>query len=410
MALALDIVSVIAQRLSDYAGLELRGWVIEARASARIARLGVSPQDYVDLIQSARGVEELEALIEAVRVGESHLFRDRGQIKQLVEIAQSTLRSRRAIRVWSAGCAAGEEPYTLAIVLSRALPDCSISILGTDVSAEALAQAATATYPRAALDHVPPEYRDAFVEDGEVVRVAPKVTRLVRFERANLLDGPAPRDCDVVRCCNVMIYFSPEARARVIDRLVAATAIGGFVLVGYSESLRNVPELERAGASSSGCYRRRDPAQAPRSRSHVAPWLASPVAPWSKDEAVPRVRWARIPPEERPPPPPGLSSQTPGGVMTLRGQPTVDSVTTELSTWLAVPGLESLTIDLDGVELLDDELAAVFRRARYAAWLDGISFDLCADRPGPSRWLARHGLDENERTLTENTVAPLRRR
>jgi anti-anti-sigma regulatory factor len=95
--------------------------------------------------------------------------------------------------------------------------------------------------------------------------------------------------------------------------------------------------------------------------------------------------------------------------MTLRGRPTVDSVTAEISAWLAVPGLEGLTIDLDGVELLDDQLAAVFRRARYAAWLDGISFDLRAVRPGPSRWLARHGLDEDERTLAENTLPTPRR-
>lgn len=403
MTLGLDIISAVAQRLSDYAGLELRGWLIDARAGARIARLGVSPQGYVDLIRSARGTDELEALIEAVRVGESRLFRDQPQIKQLVELAQSTLRSRGAIRVWSAGCAAGEEPYTLAIVLSRALPDCSISILGTDVSADALAHAAAATYPRTALDHVPPEYRDAFIADGGVVRVAPDVARLVRFERANLLDGPAPRDCDVVRCCNVMIYFTPEARARVIDRLVAATAIGGFVFVGYSESLRDIPELEYAGASLTGCYRRRDPAQAPRSPSRVD--RKSPAEPEH------RARWTRIPPEDRPPPPPGLSSQTPDGLIALRGQPTVDSVTSEISTWLAVPGLESLTIDLDGAELLDDELAAVFRRARYAAWLDEVSFDLAAKRPGPARWLARHGIDEDARTYFERTLSsPLRRR
>jgi chemotaxis protein methyltransferase CheR len=401
MALGLDIVSAIAQRLSEYAGLELRGWVIDARASARIARLGVSPHEYVDLIRRARGTDELEALIEAVRVGESRLFRHRGQIKQLVKIAESTLHSRGAIRVWSAGCAAGQEPYTLAIVLSRALPDCSISILGTDVSADALAQATAATYPRSVLDHVPPKYRDTLVEDGEVVRVAPEVARLVRFERANLLDGPAPRDCDLVWCCNVMIYFTPEARARVIDRLVAATATDGFVFVGYSESLRDIPELEDADASSSGCYRRRDPAQPPRS--------PAPAARRSETDRMRRARWTRIPPGERTTPP-DLSSQTPDGKITLRGQPTVDSVTAEISTWLAVPGLDSLTIDLDGVELLDDELAAVFRRARYAAWLDGISLYLCADRPGPTRWLARHGLDDNARTLAERTSPPLRRR
>jgi chemotaxis protein methyltransferase CheR len=141
--LAPDIVAAIAQRLAEHAGLELPAWVIDARASARIALFGGSPGDYVALIDTGRGAGELGALIEAVRVGESRLFRHRSQIEALAEVVAPALyaRGQRSIRVWSAGCAAGEEPYTLAIVLARALPDCAISIVATDVSAEALAQA-----------------------------------------------------------------------------------------------------------------------------------------------------------------------------------------------------------------------------------------------------------------------------
>jgi chemotaxis protein methyltransferase CheR len=251
VALAPDTVAAIAQRLAEHAGLELPAWVVEARAAARIAVLGCSPDDYVALIDTGRGASELAELIEAVRVGESRLFRHRSQVEALADVVAPALRARgrRTIRVWSAGCAAGEEPYTLALVLSRALPDCTIAITATDVSADALAQAQAATYPRAALQHVPEPYRDRFLADGDAVRVAPEIVALVKFERANLLDGAAPRGCDLVWCRNVLIYFTADARRRVIDRLVGAAVPGGFVFVGYSESLRDIAELDgmRAG-------------------------------------------------------------------------------------------------------------------------------------------------------------------
>src|SRR5215475_1325665 len=117
MALAPDTLAAIARRLAEHAGLELPGWVIDARAAARIAALGCAPDDYVALIDSARGAGELAALIEAVRVGESRLFRHQAQIEVLTQVFAPAMRARRAssVRVWSAGCASGEEPYTLAI-------------------------------------------------------------------------------------------------------------------------------------------------------------------------------------------------------------------------------------------------------------------------------------------------------
>ncbi|HMG21404.1 MAG TPA: CheR family methyltransferase, partial [Kofleriaceae bacterium] len=273
MALAPEPIAAIAQRLAEHAGLELPAWVVDARATARIAVLGCSPADYVALIDSPRGAGELAALIEAVRVGESRLFRHRSQIDALVGTVVPALRARgrRAIRVWSAGCAAGEEPYTLAIVLSRALPGCAISILATDVSGDALARARTARYPYPALAHVPDGYRDCFLDDGDAVRVAPEIAALVSFERANLLDGAAPRGCDLVWCRNVLIYFTADARRRAVDRLVAATAPGGFVFVGYSESLRDVAELEAVRANDAVYYVRRGPDPARRSRPPTLP-------------------------------------------------------------------------------------------------------------------------------------------
>ncbi|HEX3759904.1 MAG TPA: CheR family methyltransferase [Kofleriaceae bacterium] len=405
MALPPDTLAAIAQRLAEHAGLELPAWVVDARASARIAVVGGSPADYVALIDSPRGAGELAELIEAVRVGESRLFRHRPQIDALADAVAPALRARgrRAIRAWSAGCAAGEEPYTLAIVLSRALPDCAISILATDVSGEALARARTASYPRAALDHVPPAYRDAFLDDGERVRVAPELAARVRFERANLLDGAAPRDCDLVWCRNVLIYFTAEARRRAIERLVAATVPGGFVFVGYSETLRDVPALDTRRAGDAVYYVRRE-AEAPRARPPTQPVpvdrrpAAAPLFELASRPSAPR--WASsVAPEDRTPPPIVFPPVPPANdTLALFGRPSAVQLTAEISTRLALPGLRSLTIDVDGAELLDDELAPVLRRARAAAWTAGIEFGVSATRTGALRWIARHGLGAPETT------------
>ena len=400
MALAPDTIAAIARRLAEHAGLELPAWVVEARASARIAAVGCAPADYVALIDSARGAGELDELIEAVRVGESRLFRHRSQIAALADVVAPALRARgrRAIRAWSAGCAAGEEPYTLAIVLSRALPDCAISILATDVSGEALARARTASYPRAALDHVPAEYRDCFVDDGERVRVAPELAARVRFERANLLDGAAPRDCDLVWCRNVLIYFTADARRRAIERLVGATAPGGFVFVGYSESLRDVPGLEARRTGDTVYYVRPDGEQ-PRSRPPTLPVPIAPAPPAAATDrrSAPLALPADRGPDERTPPPIVFPPEPPpDDTIALYGRPSAAQLTAEILARLALPGLTWLTIDVDGVELLDDELARVLHRARAAATAAGIGFDVRATRPGPRRWLARHGLDETQ--------------
>jgi chemotaxis protein methyltransferase CheR len=388
VALPADIVAAVASRLAAYAGLELPAWVVETRADARMEALALAPADYVALIGAPRGGSELDELIEAVRVGESRLFRHRAQIAALAETVAPALRAggRRAVRVWSAGCAAGQEPYTLAAVLARCLPGSAISIIATDVSADALAVARGASYPAAALGDVPAEWRDAFVVDGDRLVVRPELAALVRFERANLIDGIAPRGCDLVWCRNVLIYFTPPARRIAIGRLVAATNPGGFLFVGYSESLRDVAELDAARTGDAVYYVRRE--------AEAGAGVGAGAVPPRASAGERRTRPPPIDDDDRTPPPMTIpATPPPEDVLVLRGHPDARTLTADLTARLGLAGLVRLVVDLDGAELLGDELAPVLRRARAAAEAAGVELVLRTTRAGARRWLARHALE-----------------
>jgi chemotaxis protein methyltransferase CheR len=403
VGIAPDIVAGVARRLAEHAGLELPAWVVEARATARIAALGIAPADYVALISTLRGATELDELIESVRVGESRLFRHRSQIAALLETVVPALRARgkRSIRVWSAGCAAGEEPYTLAAVLAQALPGVTIAIVATDVSAEALADAAGATYPASAWADVPEGWRDAFTRSEDGVHVRPEIAQLVRFERANLADSfstPPPKNCDLVWCRNVLIYFTPMARKRVVARLVDALGPGGFLFVGYSESLRDVGELEAVRAGEVVYYVRSE-RERRQSSSGSYPPLPRTLTPGSGVRALPSFEREdrEADREAEKTPPPMLLPEIPvEDTLALRGRPSARVVTAELTARLAITGLRRLIIDLDGAELLDDQLAPVLRRATAAARTAHVALIVRATRPGARRWLSRHDLEHDE--------------
>lgn len=385
MPIGADIVAAISKRLAAHAGLELPAWLVEARVTSRIAALAVSPPSYVALISSPRGVNELDRLIEAVRTGESRLFRHAGQIAALVDDVVPALRARgkRAVKVWSAGCSTGEEPYTLAAVLGRALPGTEVSILATDVSADALAVARGGRYPMSAYADIPDEWRDAFVVDDDAVCVRPEVAELVTFERANLLDGTAHRGFDIVWCRNVLIYFTDSARQQVIDRLVAATVIGGYVFAGYSESLREVAQLEAVRGGEAVYYVRSERVPA-RASSRELP-LDSRTA-----------RDLEIPSELTPRPALTASAPPHDELLVLDLRPTARDVASAVSTRLAIVGLRRLVIDLDPAELLDDDIAPTLARARAAARAAGVELVLKATRAGTRRWLVRNALDVPE--------------
>ena len=421
MSLAREILAGLEAILHAHAGFDLPEWVVETRALARMGALEMDGRGYLELLRSPRGAAELGALVEAVRVGETSFFRHRPHVDALLDVVVPAWRERGELRprVWSAGCATGEEAYTLALVLGRALPRPSFSptILATDVSAEALVTARAATYPAHAAESVPEPWRGGLASDGDVVRVRPEVTALVTFRQQNLADPDLPRGFDLVWCRNVLIYFGPEARMRVLEKIVASLAPGGFLFVGYSETLRDVAGLRairyadqvlwQKAATSSLPPGARAPSkpEATSTRDARAPRPAPPVSravystpPHRASTRPPASSASSSPPASLSPaslsPRAPIAPRAPARVATTLRITTAEpaALAAEIRTALGAPGLGALTIDLDAADYIGDEIAPVLRRAGAAAEAAGIELLLVATRPGPQRWLRRNGL------------------
>jgi chemotaxis protein methyltransferase CheR len=186
---------------------------------------------------------ELASLIEALLVHETYFFRELPPLEQLVDghLAES-VRSRGRARVWSAACSTGEEPLTLAMLLdARGLLD-RVEIIGTDVSASAIARARAGQHSRRSLrDGHPPELARRYLEVGaRGVAITPRLRDAVAFHTLNLFDGPAVAALgafDAILCRNVLIYFRDQQITRVIDQLARALTPDGLLAVGVSESL-----------------------------------------------------------------------------------------------------------------------------------------------------------------------------
>ena len=232
----------------------------------------------------APGSPELQPLVDEVTIQETHFFRNPPQIRALREhvlpelIARAETRGRR-IRVWSAGCSTGEEPYTVAMALRELLPSTvgwDVKVIGTDISAAALRAARAATYGGRALQLATPQQLARFFTptgDGRH-QVRQEVQELVELRHHNLVQAPAPDDgLDLVLCRNVTIYFSRDTTRALVRRLHGSLRDGGYLVLGHSETLWQISEDFRlvtlgAGDRAAFVYRRVDGA---RERRTVPP-------------------------------------------------------------------------------------------------------------------------------------------
>jgi chemotaxis protein methyltransferase CheR len=246
-----DAASLVYDRFGIHLTEQKRS-LVAGRLAKRVRHLGLRNLGaYLALVRSDQTGAELSEFINRITTNHSFFFREKAHFDFLLKTVIPEMKKRLAqnpsypIRFWSAGCAAGEEPYTIAILVRDALGGLAVNadwgVLATDVSLTALAEARRGVYSSARLKELPPVLRSAYFqnvgEDAWSVRA--DIRRSVLFKRLNLMNETYPfkGSFDVVFCRNVMIYFDVPTRKALVERIHRYIKPGGYFFVGHSESL-----------------------------------------------------------------------------------------------------------------------------------------------------------------------------
>lgn len=229
--------------------------LLTGRLARRLRLLGLkNMQEYYQLVTLPDQQHERAVMIDCITTNETHFFREprhfdyleRQVFPRWQQEAAACERPTR-LRVWSAGCSSGEEPYSLAMLLLKNFPESKgwdIEVLGTDISTRVLEKARAATYPIEKAKDIPAEHLRAYMLKGRgdhkgVMKVSPELHRVVRFARVNLHADSYPilGPFDLIFCRNVLIYFDHESKTKVIAGILRHLSASGLLFVGHSEHL-----------------------------------------------------------------------------------------------------------------------------------------------------------------------------
>src|SRR5579864_7907971 len=244
----------LAQFAYNHAGIALadsKRNMVYSRISRRLRALGLTTfREYREYL--AETPRELQNFINAISTNLTRFFRephhfDHFRTHVAAPFARAALgTSGRRLRVWSAGCSTGEEPYTIAVVLKRELRDIDrqdARILATDIDTDVLARRARGEYAVDSIDAVPKAYREYFQparaagKSANIV-IAEEVRLLITFRRLNLMESwPFSEKFDAIFCRNVMIYFDGPTKTALVGRFTEQLRPGGWLYIGHSESL-----------------------------------------------------------------------------------------------------------------------------------------------------------------------------
>lgn len=228
--------------------------LVRARLGKRVRKGGyASYGEYFNHVENDPSGEELCLLLDAISTNTTHLFRENRHFELLRDIITRWVDDRAwrqqhsALRIWSAGCSSGEEPYSLAMVAHHALAGCpgvELKILATDLSVQMLSQAKLGVFESHKVGTVPPQYKSKYLrkvtpDDRVCLQVVPELRRLITFSRFNLMTPTFPfrHAFDIVFCRNVMIYFDRPTQQALVNRFADQLHGGGYLMIGHSESL-----------------------------------------------------------------------------------------------------------------------------------------------------------------------------
>jgi chemotaxis protein methyltransferase CheR len=229
-----------------------------------------------DLLAHVRGSSiEYEALLERLLTQETSFFRYPAVFEALEKRILPEVQERkfwenpRTLRIWSAGCSTGEEPYSVAITVVEALKFAEaweIEILATDISRRALRHAERGVYSKRSLQNVSlGQIESHFTNTKSGFQVKPRIRRMISFAQMNLVESVYVGKIDCIFCMNVLMYFSEERRLGILRRFYDALEPGGYFLLGHSETLTNVPiKFESMVLGDCRIYRKPGPVEARR--------------------------------------------------------------------------------------------------------------------------------------------------
>ncbi len=250
-----EVFRLIRDFVRDYCGIYFDNdsrYLLEKRLSRRVRTLHFSNfrEYYRYLLYHKNREEELTSIIDIITVNETYFFREQNQLKTFSEEILPELKDinkdKKRLKVWSAGCSTGEEPYTIAIlVLEKGyFHNWNIEIFGSDINQRVLQAARSGIYRKNSFRATEPYFlRKYFREEDNLSRISDNVKQYVNFSHLNLLDPFKVKlvgTVDVIFCRNVLIYFDYPSRKKVIDMFYERLSDGGYLLLGHAESLINI--------------------------------------------------------------------------------------------------------------------------------------------------------------------------
>lgn len=231
---------------------DTKQFLLQSRLQTRLVKRGVSDFTayYRFLLSHPDREKEWDELASVLANNETYFFRERPQLEVLAsQVVDEAARAGEKLRIWSAACSTGEEPYSLAMVLleSRRIAPSQISIKASDISGRALERCSIGFYRDMSFRATRPEMIQKYFlpfENGFLI--ADEVKRMVDFFRLNLLDARAVADCkpmDAIFCRNVLIYFDKPTQKRVIEAFARALRPRGYLFLGHAESIMRMTDL-----------------------------------------------------------------------------------------------------------------------------------------------------------------------
>lgn len=236
---------------------EAKRIMLQSRLQKRLRALQIpSFGQYVDYVFSPQGSDEIIHMMDVVSTNKTDFFRENQHFEFLLDTVLPEIyetNHQNYVKIWSAGCSSGEEPYTMAMVLSeyqQKVRGFDFQIMGSDLSTIVLEKAVQAIYAEDRVDVIPYDIKKKYLLRSKdrtkpTVRIVPELRRKAMFKRINFMDEvyDAPMDFDIVFCRNVLIYFDRPTQERVINKLCRHLKPGGFFFLGHSESVTgiNVP-------------------------------------------------------------------------------------------------------------------------------------------------------------------------